>query len=85
MKLCMSIIKKITGSLPFQVNLKPGQSLRDWQKAQAQRLQTCAKGAKKMSMMDNLETQPLDDEEAKTSFAALLCVFHLAAERRCNV
>lgn len=61
-KLCRSIIKKILRSLPFEINLEPGETLSSFIQAQSKRLRVCARAAKKLAAMADLETQPLGEE-----------------------
>jgi hypothetical protein len=60
-KLCMSVVKKILRSLPFEINLQPGRTLPDFIEAQGERMRRCAKAVRKMCDLE--ETQPWDDGE----------------------
>ena len=80
-KLCMSVVKKILRSLPFEINLQPGQTLRDFVEAQGERMRRCAKSVRKMGDLD--ETQPLDDgEKARLNLLVLVScsTFHSYTE-----
>lgn len=60
-EICMSVVKKILRSLPFEINLQPGRTLPDFIEAQGERMRRCAKAVRKMCDLE--ETQPWDDGE----------------------
>ena len=55
------ICKRLLSNLPFKLNGAPRESPEDYLDAQAGRLARLAKKSKRMSMADDLETQPWVD------------------------
>lgn len=65
-RLCCNVVKKILRALPFEINLKPGQSLANFIEAQGERMRRCARAVRKMTDLE--ETQPLDSEQVRYVF-----------------